>query len=120
MFGAVLVSVLALQWFDVSIVSASAAPTSGYDEILSGFGTLNGQANSNMQGLSDTLGNFGKGFANIAMVLSVIMTATAAVMVGFGVDDGKKTFWSWILGIGLAINAASIVKALFLMCLTCH
>ena len=113
LFCVALISIFAVQSFDVSIAAASTAPTEGYDKILEGFGTLNGQANSGMQGLSDTLGSFGKGFANVAMVLSVIMTATAAIMVGFGVDDGKKTFWSWILGIGLAINAAHVVQAIF-------
>ena len=113
LFCVALISIFAVQSFDVSIAAASTAPTEGYDKILEGFGKLNGQANSGMQGLSDTLGSFGKGFANVAMVLSVIMTATAAIMVGFGVDDGKKTFWSWILGIGLAINAAHVVQAIF-------
>ena len=41
------------------------------------------------------------------------MTATAAMMVAFGVEDGKKSVWSWILGIGLAIQAAPIFNAAF-------
>lgn len=105
----VLISFLVLQSFDASIVSAAGAPTEGYSKILSGF-----DKNTDLKRLSDALYAFGTGFANIAMVLSVIMTATGAIMVGFGVDDGKKTFWSWILGIGLAINAASVVQALFM------
>ena len=63
LFCVALISIFAVQSFDVSIAAASTAPTEGYDKILEGFGTLNGQANSGMQGLSDTLGSFGKGFA---------------------------------------------------------
>ena len=34
-------------------------------------------------------------------------------MVAFGVEDGKKTMWSVILGIGLALNLGSFLYAAY-------
>lgn len=31
----------------------------------------------------------------------IVMTSIAAVMVGMGIEDSKRTFWNWTLGIGL-------------------
>ena len=48
--------------------------------------------------------NLSKGLLASAKIIAVIMTAAAGCMVCFGIQDSKKTFWNWILGIGLAIN----------------
>ena len=50
------------------------------------------------------LGVIGGTFIALAKVIVLIMTSVAAIMVGWGVDDGKKTIWNWLLGAGLAIN----------------
>lgn len=39
-----------------------------------------------------------KAFVAIAKVVVVIMTCVALGMVMWGVEDGKKTMWNWILG----------------------
>lgn len=46
----------------------------------------------------------GGAFVTLAKVTVLVMTAVAAMMVGWGIEDGKKTIWSWLLGAGLAIN----------------
>ena len=50
------------------------------------------------------LTELGLAFLTAAKWAVVIMTATAAIMIGLGIEDGKKTLWNWILGFGLAIN----------------
>ncbi len=59
------------------------------------------------------LGNLAKSLLSSAQIIAVIMTATAGCMVCFGVEDGKKTFWNWILGIGLAINFGDLILNLW-------
>ena len=59
------------------------------------------------------LSNLSKGLLESAKIISVIMTAAAGCMVCFGVQDGKKTLWNWILGIGLAINFGDLILHLW-------
>ena len=59
------------------------------------------------------LSNLSKGLLASAKIIAVIMTAAAGCMVCFGVHDGKKTFWNWILGIGLAINFGDLILNLW-------
>lgn len=59
------------------------------------------------------LGNLSKGLLSSAKIIAVIMTAAAGCMVCFGIQDGKKTFWNWILGIGLAINFGDLILNLW-------
>lgn len=81
----------------------------GYGKVLDGFGNNN----QDLANLSDTLKNFGSGFTDVTKVIITIMTATAAIMVGFGVQEGRQAFWSWILAIGLAMNFAPILMTVF-------
>ena len=53
--------------------------------------------------------NLSKGLLASAKIIAVIMTAAAGCMVCFGIQDSKKTFWNWILGIGLAINFGDLI-----------
>ena len=46
----------------------------------------------------------GGAFVTLAKVIVLVMTAVAAIMVAWGIEDGKKTVWNWLLGAGLAIN----------------
>ena len=57
--------------------------------------------------------NLSKGLLASAKIIAVIMTAAAGCMVCFGIHDGKKTFWNWILGIGLAINFGDLILNLW-------
>jgi len=84
----------------------------GKEGILKNFDQTNG-ANSGITGLQTMLGNFGTTFTIVANALAVIMTACAAIMVGFGVQDGRQVLWSWILACGLAINFAPMLWAAF-------
>ena len=63
--------------------------------------------------LQTQLGNLTTGFSAIARSIAIIMTAIAGTMVAFGINDGRKTFWNWILGIGLAINFGDIITGLW-------
>ena len=57
--------------------------------------------------------NLSKGLLASAKIIAVIMTAAAGCMVCFGINDSKKTFWNWILGIGLAINFGDLILNLW-------
>lgn len=59
------------------------------------------------------LSNLSKGLLASAKIIAVIMTAAAGCMVCFGIQDSKKTFWNWILGIGLAINFGDLILNLW-------
>ena len=37
----------------------------------------------------------------IGNVIMIVMTSVAGIMIGLGIEDGKRTFWNWTLGIGL-------------------
>ncbi len=58
-------------------------------------------------------GNLIKGLLASAKIIAVIMTDVAGCMVCFGIQDVKKTFWNWILGIGLAINFGDLILNLW-------
>lgn len=47
-----------------------------------------------------------KGVLDLAKPIATIMTAIAGLQIAFGISDGTKTVWSWILGIGLALSFA--------------
>lgn len=59
------------------------------------------------------LSNLSKGLLSSAKIIAVIMTAAAGCMVCFGIESGKKIFWNWILGIGLAINFGDLILNLW-------
>ena len=59
------------------------------------------------------ISNLSKSLLASAKIIAVIMTAAAGCMVCFGIQDGKKTFWAWILGIGLAINFGDLILNLW-------
>ena len=59
------------------------------------------------------LSNLSKELLESARLVAIIMTAVAGCMVCFGIQDGSKTFWNWILGIGLAINFGDLILNLW-------
>ena len=68
-----------------------------------GFGTI----------FQTQLGNLAKGLLSAAKVIAVIMTAVAGFMICFGIENERKVFLSWILGIGLAINFGDLILNLW-------
>lgn len=53
------------------------------------------------------------GIVGVAKPIVLIMTAIAGCMVVFGIQDGTKTTWNIILGVGLALNFASFFYSVF-------
>lgn len=49
------------------------------------------------------------GFLSIAKIVSVIMTATAGIMIAFNLGGPNKMIWNWLLGIGLALNFGGLL-----------
>ena len=99
--------ILILNFFGVA---SAADNNSAVNEVASrlsgggaGFGTT----------FQTQLSNLAKSLLSSAQIIAVIMTATAGCMVCFGIEDGKKTFWNWILGIGLAINFGDLILSLW-------
>ena len=83
--------------------AAVAEITRGLSNGGAGFGTT----------FQTQLSNLSKGLLASAKIIAVIMTAAAGCMVCFGINDGKKIFWNWILGIGLAINFGDLILNLW-------
>lgn len=79
-------------------VKASPDAQYGYKMNLSG---LNSDFNTEFKKIFDA-------FMKITSVLMVVMTAAAGIMIGLGIEDGKRTLWNWLLGIGLAFNFTSV------------
>lgn len=76
---------------------SSTALAASSDSIVAGGTGLGGNFDKQLAVIGGT-------FVTLAKVTVLIMTAAAAIMVGWGIEDGKKTIWSWLLGAGLAIN----------------
>ena len=64
------------------------------------FSDITQSFNSEMSSFGDTLGIFVSGFRAVARIIAISMMAIAGVMVAFNVQDGRKAFWNWMLGIG--------------------
>lgn len=77
--------------------------TSGLSGGGAGFGTT----------FQSQLSNLSRGLLSSAKIIAIIMTAAAGCMVCFGIQDARKTFWNWILGIGLAINFGDLLLNLW-------
>lgn len=77
--------------------------TAGLSGGGAGFGTT----------FQSQLSNLSRGILSSAKIIAVIMTAAAGCMVCFGIQDSRKTFWNWILGIGLAINFGDLILNLW-------
>ncbi len=76
---------------------SSTAIAASSDSIVAGGTGLGGNFDKQLAVIGGT-------FVTLAKVTVLIMTAVAAIMVGWGIEDGKKAIWSWLLGAGLAIN----------------
>ena len=74
-----------------------AAEPPGNDFILKQGTGMNTAFDEKLTGIAET-------FILVAKMLVIILTATAAIMVGLGIEDGKRTLWNWLLGVGLAVN----------------
>lgn len=69
-----------------------------------------------MSGLGDDfdtqLRNIYTAFIAITHVLLVVMTATAGIMWGLGIEDGKRMLWNWVLGAAIASAFLSFCDAI--------
>lgn len=92
------------------LVTAHAEPAfAASSESLINQGTgIGGQFDSDFKVIA-------RSFVAIAKVVVVVMTCVALGMVMWGVEDGKKTVWNWILGAGLAVNIGSFLLDVFTM-----
>ena len=70
---------------------SSTALAASSDSIVAGGTGLGGNFDKQLAVIGGT-------FVTLAKVTVLIMTAAAAIMVGWGIEDGKKTIWSWLLG----------------------
>ena len=55
------------------------------------------------------VGNLTRGLMAASKLIVIVLTATAACMIAFGIQDANKTLWNWILGVGLALNFADLI-----------
>ncbi len=60
-------------------------------------------------GFDKILGDMGPELIRSARYVVAILIAASGIMVAFGIEDGKKTMWSVILGIGIALNLGSFL-----------
>ena len=65
------------------------------------------------EGLPMKLKAITESFFHISAGIVAIMTVVAGGMVVFGLEDGKKTIWTYMLSIGLAIEFAGFILDLF-------
>ncbi len=91
---------LAIGLMDSSVALAADDLLNNTDMFDFGAGQTVGTSGS----LSDQLYQIASGLSAAGHTIIVIMTVVAGCMVVFGLEDGKKVMWSYILGIGLAIN----------------
>ena len=97
--------------FTLMLISVSAV---GYADNNSAINSITGSLNEGFgENFTTQLANLSRSVLNAAQIIAVIMTAIAGCMVCFGINDGKKTFWNWILGIGLAINFGDLILNLW-------
>lgn len=61
----------------------------------------------------DNLTYIAEGIISAGRVIAVIMTAVSGIMVTCNLHDANKTLWSWILGIGLALNFADVMSTVW-------
>lgn len=80
---------------------------------LFGIIDFGSQVNGGTGGFRDQLKNLVQGFFSISYTIITIMTAVAGFMIVFGIEDGKKVLWQYMLGIGLAINFGGFLMELF-------
>ena len=97
---------------DVSVASAAyvADNNAAVNQIMNGLSNGGAGFGTTFQ---TQLGNLSKELLESARLVAIIMTAIAGCMVCFGIQDSKKTFWNWILGIGLAINFGDLILNLW-------
>lgn len=90
---------------NISGISEAAGLTPSYDNanINSGIGI------KAFDDPNDGLLKFVKDLLHLMHPIVTILTAVAGLQIAFGISDGKKTVWNWILGIGLALSFGDFV-----------
>ena len=108
LFVAVIITILAVN--NIASAESIANNDAAVSQVMNGLSNGGAGFGTTFQ---TQLGNLSKGLLESARLIAIIMTAVAGCMVCFGVQDGKKTFWNWILGIGLAINFGDLILNLW-------
>ena len=75
--------------------------------------TLNDGTYAGMGAFEKMVHNFANGFAAVGRAISVTLVAVGGLMYVFGLQQGNQLVWQSMLGIGLAINVASLFQAMF-------
>lgn len=75
--------------------------------------TLNDGTYEGMGAFEKMIHNFANGFASVGRAISVTLVAIGGLMYVFGLQQGNQLVWQSMLGIGLAINVASLFQAMF-------
>ena len=101
---------LAMIILNLNGVASAADNNSAVNEITAGLAGGGAGFGATFQ---TQISNLSKSLLSSAKIIAVIMTAAAGCMVCFGVQNGKKTLWNWILGIGLAINFGDLILNLW-------
>lgn len=67
------------------------------------------QEGTGIAGFDNIVQQMGTELVRSARYIVAILIAASGIMVAFGIEDGKKTMWSVILGIGLILNFGSFI-----------
>lgn len=95
---------MAMTFFFLVILAACTNVFAADSEDLANMGV-----GADLGTFNDTLKKIAIAIVKTTKVISVIMTAVAGSMVVLGIQDGKKTVWNIILGIGLALNFGGFI-----------
>ena len=107
---AVAVGLLILTEVDVASAAYVADNNVAVNQVMNG---LSGGGAGFGEIFRTQLTNLSKSLLASAKTIAVIMTAAAGFMICFGIQNERKVFLSWILGIGLAINFGDLILNLW-------
>lgn len=107
--GAILAVFLAVLFVpDISWAASGDSYESQFQSNVIDFGS-----SINSTSFQSTMLSFYLGMKDVFKSIIVILTVASGAMVLFGIEDGKKTMWQFMLGIGLAINFGGALYEIF-------
>jgi len=107
--GAILAVFLAVLFIpDISWAANGDSYESQFQSNVIDFGS-----SINSTSFQSTMLSFYLGMKDVFKSIIVILTVASGAMVLFGIEDGKKTMWQFMLGIGLAINFGGALYEIF-------
>lgn len=66
-----------------------------------------------LKGFDGSFVKFVQAILDLTKPIIYSLTAIAGLQIAFGINDGTKTVWNWILGVGLAYSFADVVYTHF-------